>query len=82
MSDRKNSRVHARFQPKVPEALEYSVAMLAGTEADFVYVRKMDDDEPYPGEWLLRPEDPRFGGYIIPESDLDVVVSKQSVDSH
>ncbi len=75
MSHRENSRVHARFQPKVPEALVYKVAMMAGTEADLVYVRKMDDDEPYPGEWLLRPDDPRFGRYNIPERDLDVVVS-------
>ena len=74
MSHRKNSKVHARFQPKVPEALVYKVAMLAGTEADFVYVRRMDDDEPYPGEWLLRADDPRFGRYTIPESDLDIVV--------
>ena len=76
--NRKNSRVHAQFHPKVPEALVYEVAKLAGTEADFVYVRKMDEDEPYPGEWILRADDPRFGRYTIPESDLKIVPSQPS----
>ncbi len=51
----------------------YRVASLAGTEADFVYVRKMDEDEPYPGQWVLRADDPRFGRYKIPESELDII---------
>ncbi len=70
---RQNSRVRAKFHPKVPEALVYGVASLAGTEANFVYVRKMDEDEPYPGQWVLRADDPRFGRYTIPESELDII---------
>ena len=73
MLHRKNSRVRARFEPRVPEALLPELAVLAGTEADFVFVRRMDDDEPYPDEWVLRAEDPRFGGYTIPESDLNIL---------
>ncbi len=70
---RQNSRVRAKFRPKVPEALVYRVARLAGTEADFVYVRRMDEDEPYPGQWVLRADDSRFGRYTIPESELDII---------
>ena len=72
----KNSRVRTRFEPRVPEALVPGLAMLAGAEADFVYVRKMDDDEPYPDEWILRTDDPRFGRYAIPESKLKIVDSQ------
>ncbi len=70
---RQNLRVRAKFHPKVPRALVYEVARLAGTEADFVYVRKMDEDEPYPDEWVLRADDARFGRYTIPESELDII---------
>ena len=76
MLHRKNSRVRARFEPKVPEALLPELAVLAGTEANFVFVRRMDDDEPYPDEWVLRAEDPRFGEYTIPESDLNIIGSE------
>ena len=76
MLHRKNSRVRARFEPKVPEALFPELTPLVGTEADFVYVRKMDDDEPYPDEWMLRTDDPRFGRYTIPERDLELLDSQ------
>jgi hypothetical protein len=33
----------------------------------------MDDDDPLPGEWVLKTEDERFGGYWIPERDLTVI---------
>ena len=76
MLHRKNSRVRARFEPKVPEALLPELAVLAGTEANFVFVGRMDEDEPYPDEWIWRAEDPRFGRYTIPESDLTILNSK------
>ena len=76
MLHRKNARVRARFEPKVPEALVPELAVLAGTGADFVYLRKMDDDEPYPDEWILRADDPRFGRYTIPETELEIIDSQ------
>ena len=70
MSHRKSSRVRARFDPKIPYALVPDLAELAGIETDFTFVRKMDEDEPYPNEWLLRSDDRRLSGYVIPERDL------------
>ena len=78
---RKNVRVRAQFLPEVPEALVSEVALLVGVEAEFIYVRKMDDDEPYPDEWILQADDPRFAGYNIPERDLKIVPGEASAHS-
>jgi len=32
-----------------------------------------EDDTPYGNQWLLTPEDQRFGDYRFPESDLQVL---------
>jgi len=73
MSDPRNSRVRARFDPKIPYALVPRLAELAGIETDFTFVRKMDEDETYPGEWLLRADDRRLSGYVVPERDLMII---------
>jgi len=78
MLHRKDSRVRARFDPKVPEALLPKVAALAGTETYFTYARQMDEDEPYPDKWVLTADDPRFAGYVIPEIDLEIIGSSPS----
>lgn len=70
MLRRKSSRVRARFEPKVPYAIVPRLARLVGAESDFTYIRRADEDEPYPDEWVLLSDDPRFAGYFIPERDL------------
>ena len=46
---------------------------VVGAEGVFTYTRKMDEDEPYAGEWVLKPDDPRFGNHWIPECDLQII---------
>jgi len=33
----------------------------------------MDEDEPFPGEWVLSANDERFDGYWIPERDIEII---------
>jgi hypothetical protein len=66
-------KVLARFQPKVVDDLMPELVKVIDTEALFIYAWQMDDDDPLPGEWVLKTEDQRFGGYWIPESDLRII---------
>ena len=66
-------KVLARFQPRVVEDLMPGLAKVIGTDSVFTYTRQMDEDEPLPGEWILEADDDRFGGYWIPECDLQII---------
>jgi hypothetical protein len=65
--------VLARFQPKVIDDLMPGLAEVIGTSTIFTYLRQMDEDEPYPGDWILKTDDERFGNYWIPERDLEII---------
>ena len=65
--------VLARFQPRVVDDLMPGLARLIGTDTVFTYTRQMDEDEPFPGEWILKTDDERYGDYWIPESDLVII---------
>jgi len=66
-------KVIARFQPKQVEDLMPELVKVVDTEAVFIYAWQMDEDDPLPGEWVLKTEDERFGGYWIPECDLAII---------
>ncbi len=66
-------KVLARFQPRVVEDLMPGLEKVIGTDSVFTYTRQMDEDEPLPGEWILEADDDRFGGYWIPECDLQII---------
>ena len=66
-------QVLARFHPGVADDLMPGLAGLIDTEGVFTYARQMDEDEPFPGEWVLKADDDRFGGYWIPERDLEII---------
>ena len=66
-------KVLARFQPRVVADLMPGLAKVIGTDSVFTYSRQMDEDEPLPGEWILEPDDDRFGDYWIPECDLEII---------
>jgi hypothetical protein len=66
-------KVLARFQPRVVEDLMPGLEKVIGTETVFTYTRQMDEDEPLPGNWILKTDDDRFGDYWIPESDLEII---------
>ncbi|MCG6898527.1 MAG: hypothetical protein LJE75_00830 [Gammaproteobacteria bacterium] len=71
----KNCRVKvlARFRPKIVDDLVPELLQVIDTEAVFTYAWQMDEDDPLPGEWVLKTEDQRFGGYWIPECDLAII---------
>ena len=70
----KNLRVLARFNPKTRDDLDVELDKLVGRDAVFRYLEFVDeDDTPYGNQWLLTPEDQRFGDYRFPESDLEVL---------
>ena len=73
MNRHRKLNVVARFQPKVVDDLMPGLADVIGTDTVFTYTRQMDEDEPFPGEWVLKTDDERFGGYWIPECDLDII---------
>ena len=66
-------KVLARFQPSVVEDLMPGLEKVIGTDSVFTYTRQMDEDEPLPGEWILKADDDRFGDYWIPECDLEII---------
>jgi hypothetical protein len=73
MKRHRNSNVLARFQPRVVDDLVPELVKVIGTETVFTYTRQMDDDEPFPDEWILNANDERFGGYWIPERDIEII---------
>jgi hypothetical protein len=66
-------QVLARFHPRVTGDLVPELSRVINTETVFTYTRQMDEDEPFPGEWVLKTEDERFGDYWIPERDLEII---------
>ena len=73
MNRHRKLNVVARFQPRVVDDLMPGLAKVVGTETVFTYTRQMDEDEPLPGEWVLKTGDERFGDYWIPECDLEII---------
>ena len=73
MNRHRKLNVVARFQPRVVDDLMPGLAEVIGTEAVFTYTRQMDEDEPFPGEWVLNTNNERFGGYWIPERDIEII---------
>ncbi|MEA2080115.1 MAG: hypothetical protein U9P00_09705 [Pseudomonadota bacterium] len=74
MKPHKNLRVLARFSPKTTDDLEPELISLVGMEAEFSYQEEVDDDDtPYTDQWVLTTEDQRFGDYIFPECDLEIL---------
>ena len=73
MNRHKNLSVLARFQPGVVDDLAPELTKVIGTETVFTYKRQMDEDDPFPGEWILSANDDRFGNYWIPERDLLII---------
>jgi hypothetical protein len=70
----KDLRVLARFSPRTRDDLDLELNRLVGTDAVFRYHKFVEeDDTPYGNQWLLTPEDQRFGDYRFPESDLEVL---------
>jgi hypothetical protein len=73
MNKHRKLDVLARFQPRLVDDLMPGLAKLVGTETVFTYTRQMDEDEPFPGEWVLQTDDERFRNYWIPECDLEII---------
>lgn len=73
MNRRRKLNVVARFQPRVVDDLMPGLEKVIGTEAVFTYTRQMDEDEPFPGEWILKANNENFGGYWIPERDIEII---------
>jgi hypothetical protein len=73
MDRHRNLKVLARFRPRVVEDLMPGLAKVIGADSVFTYTRQMDEDEPLPGEWILKTDDDRFGDYWIPECDLQII---------
>ena len=73
MNRHRKLSVVARFQPRVVDDLMPVLAKVVGIETVFTYTRQMDEDEPFPGEWVLKPNDERFGSYWIPERDIEII---------
>ena len=66
MNRYRNLNVLARFQPRVVCDLMPGLAEVIGAATVFTYTRQMDEDEPFPGEWILKTDDERFSDYWIP----------------
>jgi hypothetical protein len=78
MEKRKKLRVLARFSPTNTDDLESELVNLVGAEAVFRYHMFNDDDgTPYSGQWVLTTEDQRFGNYLFPEYDLEILQDKR-----
>ena len=73
MNRHRNLKVLARFQPRVAGDLVPELIKVIGAETVFTYTRQMDEDEPFPDEWILNTDDERFSDYWIPERDLEVI---------
>ena len=73
MRKHRKLQVLARFHPGVADDLMPGLEKLIDTESVFTYARQMDEDEPFPDEWILKTDDERFGGYWIPERDLEII---------
>ena len=73
MNRHRKLHVLARFHPRVTSDLMPELARVINAETVFTYTRQMDEDEPFPGEWVLQTDDERFGGYWIPERDLEII---------
>jgi len=73
MNRHRKLHVMARFQPGVVDDLMPGLEKVIGTETVFTYTRQMDEDEPFPGEWVLSANDERFGNYWIPERDIEII---------
>ena len=73
MNRHRKLNVLARFQPGMVVDLMPGLEKMVGTETVFTYTRQMDEAEPLPGERILETDDEHFGGYWIPESDLEVL---------
>lgn len=73
MNRHRKLNVRARFQPRMVDDLMPGLKQMVGAETVFTYTRQMDEDEPIPGEWILKTDDEHFGGYWIPESDLEIL---------
>jgi hypothetical protein len=73
MNKHRRLQVLARFHPRVVDDLMPGLTKVIGSDAVFTYTRQMDEDEPFPGEWVLKTDDERFGDYWIPESDLVII---------
>lgn len=73
MHKHRKLKVVARFQPSVVDDLMPDLEKVIGTETVFTYMRQMDEDDPFPGEWVLDANDERFGGYWIPERDIEII---------
>ena len=73
MNRHRKLHVLARFNPGVTKDLMPELSRAIGAETIFTYTRTMDEDEPFPGEWVLQTEDERFGDYWIPERDLEII---------
>jgi hypothetical protein len=73
MNRHRKLRVLARFHPAVEDDLMPELSRVINTETVFTYTRQMDEDEPFPGEWVLQTDDERFGDYWIPERDLEII---------
>ncbi len=73
MNRHRNLHVLARYLPRVTGDLMPGLSKAIGAETIFTYSRQMDEDEPFPGEWVLQTDDERFGNYWIPERDLEII---------
>ena len=73
MNRHRKLTVLARFKPRVVDDLMPELTKVIGTETGFTYMRQMDEDEPFPGEWILNANDERFGDYWIPERDIEII---------
>ena len=73
MNRRRKLQVVGRFQPGVKDDLMPGLAQFIGTETVFTYTRQMDEDDPFPGEWVLNAVDDRFGNYWFPERDIEII---------
>lgn len=73
MNRHRKLKVLARFHPGVVDDLVPALEKVIDSEAVFTYTRQMDEDEPFPDEWILYTDDERFGGYWIPERDLQII---------
>lgn len=71
MRKHRKLNVLARFHPRVVTDLMPELTRVIDAETVFTYTRLMDEDEPFPGEWILTTADKRFGDYWIAERDLE-----------
>ena len=66
-------KILARFQPTAAIDLKPDLVKAVDAEALFTYAWQMDEDGPFPDEWVLKTADERFGDYWIPERDLTLI---------